>query len=374
MGTLCERFGISRKTGYKWMQRFLDGGLPNLVDRSRAPHTAPHAVAAELVERIVEMRKRYPYFGPKKLRTRLMALAPDVAWPATSTIGDILRRNGLVEQRRRRPRTPLATQPLASCTAPNIVWSADFKGQFRVADRYCYPLTISDNFSRYLLRCDGMEEPRFEKVQNTFVSAFREHGMPLRIRTDNGSPFASSAPGGLSRLSVWWVKLGITPERIAPGSPQQNGRHERMHRTLKLQTTKPAKSSAAAQQVAFDRFRKHYNDERPHEALGQVTPSSVYQQSTRKYPDETPDPEYPSGFEIRRASKEGVLSVQCASVVLSKVLAHEAVGLEPVDDGKWQLWFGPIYLGSMTEEAKGRVHFIKNKGDGKREKILRKSS
>jgi transposase InsO family protein len=361
MTELCEAYGISRKTGYKWVERFFAGGLPALADRSRAPHHRPHAVAEEVVEAIVELRKRHRTWGPKKLLVCLSRQHPDVQWPAESTVSTILKRQGLVEGRYRRKRTPYATQPLAAATEPNIVWSTDFKGKFRVGRRYCNPLTISDACSRYLLAVDGLDGERFEPTKKVFERVLKEHGLPLRIRSDNGTPFASSAIGGLSRLSVWWVCLGIMPERIEPGHPEQNGRHERMHRTLKQETASPPQSSREAQQLAFDRFRHEYNHERPHEALGQETPASRYEPSRRPFPDDVGDPEYPAPFEVRRVYADGGITFRQRHVHLGRVLARQAVGIEAIDDGKWQLWFGPIYLGLLHERRRGKLSLVKNK-------------
>lgn len=357
----CEQFGVSRKTAYKWLQRFYQGGMPGLVDCSRRPHRNPFAVSEDVAGLIVAARKAHPLWGPRKLRAFLAQHEPETSWPAPSTIGDLLKRRGLVEGRRRRLRTPQATQPLAAATEPNVVWTVDFKGCFRVAGRYCHPLTIADAQSRYLLRVQSLDGERFVPVQGVFESAFREFGLPLRIRSDNGSPFASRGPGGLSRLSVWWVRLGITPERIEPGHPEQNGRHERMHRTLKDATARPPRVSVEEQQRAFDAFRREFNDERPHEALGQRTPASGYAPSRRRFPEEVPDPEYPSEFEVRRIYPNSQVRWNFAKLMMSDVLANQAVGFEPVSDGRWQLWFGPIYLGLVIEEGKGKNSFIRCK-------------
>ncbi len=333
--------------------------MPALVDRSRAPRLHPQATPAPVVARLVELRKRFPTWGPKKLRAWLMVREPEQYWPSESTIGALLKREGLVQPRPKRRRTPYATQPLAAATDPNYVWCADFKGAFRVGGKYCHPLTITDACSRYLIRCEAFDGEQYEPTRAVFESAFREYGKPLRIRTDNGSPFASKAPGGLSRLSVWWVKLGILPERIEPGKPQQNGRHERMHRTLKQETARPAHPTKAEQQAAFDSFRVEYNNERPHEALGQQTPASRYEPS--QWPlTEPEDPIYPDDFEVRRVHKEGTMRWRYGKLNVSAVLAHEVVGLEPLDNGHWQLWFGPIYLGLLKEGAKSKHQLIKN--------------
>lgn len=357
---LCARFGVSRKAGYKWIERFRQGGMANLVDRSRAPRSRPHTTPEQLAEAVVRLRKKQRFWGPRKLRAWLVSRFPDERWPAPSTIGDLLKARGLIEPVRRRPRVPLSSQPLAAATAPNVVWSADFKGCFRVAGRICNPLTISDNFSRMLLRVERVETLREEHVAPIFDTAFQEYGMPWRIRTDNGAPFATRSPGGLSRLSVKWVKMGIIPERIEPGKPQQNGRHERMHRTLKLETASPPKPSMTLQQQAFDDFRRNYNEQRPHQALGQKTPASLYTPSPRIPPRELPDPEYPDHFELRRVFRQGSISCNRNHLSVGRVLAHEVVALEPIRDGIWQVWFGPIYLGMIRQLSKGRSEFTKN--------------
>lgn len=354
MTQLCRDFGVSRKTGYKWVERFFESGLPGLVEHSRAPHERPHALDESTANALVQLRKKQPTWGPKKLLAYLSGKNPDKIWPAQSTIGALLKRHGLVEERRRRRRTPRSSHPLAAATAPNVVWCVDFKGKFRVGRQYCNPLTISDAHSRFLLECRKTEGERTEQVKAVFEHVFHEYGLPLRIRSDNGSPFASQAVGGLSRLSVWWVKLGILPERIEPGHPEQNGSHERMHRTLKLETASPPRSTLDAQQAAFDCFRYTYNHERPHEALGQRTPASVYTPSPRPMPSYVGEPEYPDDFDVRRVLLNGHFSFRNLQVQLSKVLTGEVIGLEEIDDGKRQLWFGPIYLGLMIEQGKGK--------------------
>jgi putative transposase len=250
---------------------------------------------------------------------------------------------------------------LAAATKPNVVWCADFKGKFRVGREYCTPLTISDAYSRFLLECRKTEGERTEQVKSVFEQAFHEYGLPLRIRTDNGSPFASRAVGGLSRLSIWWVKLGILPERIEPGHPEQNGRHERMHRTLKLETASPPRPTLDAQQTAFDCFRYTYNYERPHEALEQRTPASIYAPSLRPMPSHISEPEYPEELDLRRVDKNGTVCLRYSIVRLSNLLIGETVGVEEIDDNKWQLWFGPIYLGLVIQQSKGtKATIVKN--------------
>jgi transposase InsO family protein len=242
---LCDEAGVSRKTGYKWIERYEAGGAAALIDRSRAPRSHPQAVPAELVERIVAVRHRHPRWGPRKLLAILRRHEPTRRWPATSTVGDILRREGLVRPRRRRRCSEPYGERLAEYAAPNAIWCADFKGHFAVGSRRCHPLTISDGFRRFLLRCEGMARPLSDPVQAVFESAFREFGLPDAIRTDNGPPFSTLAAGGLSRLAVWWIRLGIRPERILPGRPDQNGRHERMHSTLKAETARHTFMSSA---------------------------------------------------------------------------------------------------------------------------------
>jgi putative transposase len=357
---LCERFGISRKTGHKWTQRFYAGGGPALADRSKRPLQIPHSVRAETAEAIVTLRKRFPLWGPRKLRAWLQDREPTGRWPAASTIGSLLKQRGMIREQRRRVRSPVATQPLSAATEPNVLWCTDFKGCFRVGGQYCHPLTISDGYSRFLLCVQAVEAERFELVKPVFETVFREYGMPWRIRSDNGAPFASRAIGGLSKLAVWWLKLGITPERIVPGHPEQNGRHERMHRTLKDQTARPPRPSDVAQQLAFDEFVQEYNHERPHEALGQKTPASSYVHSARPFPDQIGDPEYPHEFEVRRLDGSGTLKFRGSYTVLGGVLAHEAVGVEEVGDDRWQLWFGPIYLGTMLATPRRKIELHKN--------------
>jgi putative transposase len=359
---ICETHGISRQVGYKWVTRFLDGGLANLVDRSRAPVRRPQTTPEETVDAIVALRKRFPHFGPRKIRVTLEGLHPEVHWPAASTIGDLLKARGLVAERKRRRRTPASTQPFAAATAPNIVWSADYKGAFKVGGRWTHPLTITDNASRFLLCVHGVDTESDELAWPLFERTFREYGLPWRIRTDNGSPFATRGLAGLSQLSVRWTRLGVIHERIDPGKPQQNGRHERMHRTLKAQVARPPKLTATDQQRAFDEFRRHYNTERPHEAIDQKTPTSVYQASSRSMPQELPEPDYPDDFSVRRLTKNGELRWNSESIYLATVLRREAIGVEPIEDGLHHLWFGHVYLGQLREKRKGANEFIANRG------------
>jgi transposase InsO family protein len=359
MARLCEAFGVSRKTAYKWLARYSDGGVAELVNRSRKPRTNPHAVSQEVEQLIIDARKVHPTWGPKKLLITLAPAYPGLRLPATSTVGTILLRHGLTQLRRSfRRSSSRYTQPFLGYDQPNAVWCADFKGHFRLGDgRRCHPLTISDGCTRYLLRCEGLRQPRDAPSHEVFESAFREFGLPNAIRTDNGSPFSSLSAGGLSALAVWWVKLGIRPERIKPGRPDQNGRHERMHRTLKAETAKPPKADLFAQQSAFDVFRKEYNEVRPHEALGQKPPASAYRPSGRALPTQIAELEYSSEFEVRRINRTGMLKWHGKSWYVSYLLGKEPVGLKEVKGGEWAVHFGMLQLG-VLDKASGKLRPI----------------
>lgn len=343
---LCRIYGISRPTGDKWLARYGQAGVPGLADQSRAPKYHPNQVSPETEEAILAVRRDHPHWGPKKLRVLLTRAMPRRRWPASSTIGEILSRQGLTVPRKRRRRTPPYTQPFASCDGPNAVWCGDFKGWFATGDgRRCDPLTISDAHSRYLLRCQGVKDTGFETTRGLFEATFRHYGLPWAIRTDNGTPFASRGIGGLSRLSVWWIKLGIVPERIEPGKPQQNGRHERMHETLKAETAHPPARTLRAQQRAFDRFREEFNHVRPHEALAMSTPASVYVVSARPYPERLGPVAYPSGLTVRIVQPRGEFYWHRHRVFLGEAFGREHVGLEPLDGRYWTVYFGERVLG-----------------------------
>ena len=344
MAELCRMYGISRKTGYKWVARWLAAGPSGLEDHSRAPHRQARRVSQEKVAAILAIRDRYGW-GPKKLRVLLEREHAEVTWPAISTIELILKDHGRVLPRKTRRRVPRQTQPLAHCVGPNAVWCCDFKGHFATGDgRRCYPLTITDGFSRYLIRCQGLTRSDLSSVRPIFTCAFRQYGLPRAIRSDNGPPFASRALAGLSRLSVWWIKLGIRPERIEPGKPQQNGRHERMHLTLKQSTASPPASTFRGQQRQFDAFLAEYNDVRPHEGLDMQTPASVYEASVREYPAREPQMHYPVAWRTRKVQARGEF-YWSGEVPLTEVLTGETIGLEPIDGRYWRVWFGPVWLG-----------------------------
>jgi putative transposase len=350
MTELCERYGVSRKTGYGLIDRYEREGVAGLVPRTSRPHHSPQATTAGVVHAIVAMRKQHPTWGGKKIVAVLAERQPTWALPAVSTANDLLKRHHLVApRRRRRPVGHPGYQP-RHATAANEIWTTDFKGQFRTGDaRWCYPLTIVDGFSRYLIACRGLGAPTTTEAVAVFRRAFRTYGIPTVIRSDNGAPFAAASLARLSRLSVWWIHLGITPELIEPASPQQNGAHERMHRTLKGETTRPPADDLARQQRRFRRFRTVYNDERPHEALGQQPPARLYTPSPRPFPEQLLPIEYPGHYEVRRVSACGAISWNSRVLSVSTVLTREAIGFEPIDDGIWDVHFGPVRLGRFDE-------------------------
>ena len=342
---LCQRYGISRTLGYEIWKRFLKQGEVGLQDRSRAPHQHPNQVSDELEQQILELKGSHPHAGAPKLHQLLGEQLPSKP-PATSTIGLILKRHGLTQKPKRRRQSPPYEQPLEHADEPNRVWCMDFKGWFRTLDGVrCDPLTISDAYSRYLIRCQALTPTDGERVKVLLEAVFLEYGLPEAIRTDNGAPFASCGRGGLSRLAIWWIKLGIRPERIEPGKPQQNGRHERMHRTLKQHTAQPPAANGRAQQRAFDEFQRYYNQQRPHEALGQRRPASLYQPSPRSYPHRLLTIDYEDGWQVRQVQAHGQFSWQGHDVFVSETLEGERIGLEPLDDRLWRVWFGPVDLG-----------------------------
>jgi putative transposase len=345
MSELCAIYGVSRETGYEWWRRYQQTGLAELCDRGRAPAQHPNQSAAEIGAAVLELRRAHMTWGPRKLKRVLEREHPETQWPAASTMGTMLAREGLVIARRKRRRVEPYTRPFAAATEPNRVWCADFKGWFRTRDgERIDPLTISDAHSRYLLRCQAVEKTDTARVQAIFEAAFREYGMPQAIRSDNGSPFASRGVAGLSRLAVWWMKLGIVPERIAAGHPEQNGRHERMHRTLKAETAAPPAANRRAQQRSFDRFRQEYNQQRPHQALAMQTPAAVFVSSPRVFPARVPEPQYGSALTVRRVDCTGHFSWKHENVFLSEVLDGERIGLLPIDDRHFTIYFAELPL------------------------------
>lgn len=370
MSELCRVFGISRETGYGWVRRFLEGNrdVQAVVARSSRPHSSPTAIAVNVQDAIVAGRKARPRWGPRKLRDWLVRRHPEYAFPSASAMSTILARRGLTRPRRRRLRGPIVgvTTPFAACEAPNDVWCVDFKGWFRTLDgAKCCPLTITDAYSRYVLRCEIVASPDGDEVQRVFDSAFLEFGLPKRLRSDNGPPFASTGAGGLTWVSVWWLQLGLQLERIAPGKPQQNGSHERMHLTLKLET-KP-EASLIAQQRAFDVWRRVFNQERPHEALKNLTPATVYTRSARRYPRLLLRPEPVSWSLTCTVDREGFIRWQRRKILISSALALEIVELERAGEDLWEVRYGPIVLGRLDETRpdRGLIFARRRKGAGK---------
>lgn len=351
MTELCRVFGISRKTGYKLLQRYKTFGPAGLEDIARAPHSHPNAVSEQVQQSILSMKAAHPTWGPRKLLAVLQRDADDVCWPAASTTGAILARHGLTIPRKRRYKSSQTPRVLTQPGEPNDVWCADFKGHFALGNgTRCHPLTITDAYSRSIIRCQALTRPCYEAVVPIWLGAFKEYGLPNVIRTDNGQPFASTGLTGLSALSVWWIKLGIRPERTTPGRPQQNGQHERMHRTLKAEATKPPQMSIPAQQKVFERFSYEYNHIRPHEALGQLTPGSIYVSSQRSYPVLIPEMDYPSGMTVRRVRSNGEIRWRSHLIFLSEALRAERVGLDQIDDSHWAVYFGPVPVAILDDQ------------------------
>jgi putative transposase len=349
MTELAAFYGVSRETGYTWVRRYEAEGPAGLHDRSRRPHRVANATPPAVVETLLAARRRHPTWGPKKLLTHDWPLAER---PALSTAHAILKRAGLIERRRRRRRPGHPGRPPSVIAAPNVLWTIDFKGQFRTGDRrWCYPLTLIDSCSRYVLACAALPSTQTTTARAVLERAFREYGLPERIRSDNGVPFAAAwAAARVSTLSAWWVRLGILPELIEPGRPAQNGRHEPFHRTLKRETAQPPAASRRAQQRRFDVYRAHFNTERPHEALGQRPPSLLYAPSPRPYPRRLLPLVYPDDSAVRRVDESG--SVRWAAgtrVYISRVLTGEAIAFRPIADGVWAVSFGPLVLGHYDE-------------------------
>jgi transposase InsO family protein len=333
VGELSRRYGVSRETFYVWKRRRDAGQERWFAELSRAPAHHPHATAGAQVARIVAMRERFPRFGAKKIRSKLIEARPTVEWPAASTIGDILKREGLIVAKERRRRPLPVGEIVAGSHEPNGEWSIDFKGWFRTRDgERCDPLTLEDTASRYLVET-RIVDPTWAGVRMALERVFDAVGLPDAIRCDNGSPFGSTGAGGLSSLSVWWLRLGIEPRYIPPASPQDNGRHERMHRTLKEETARPAAATTAEQQARFDVFRRHYNEERPHEALDQTPPAKHWRPPARRLPQRLEEPWYDADHEVRRVRPPGTIKWRGEQVFIGEALVGELVGLTELERG-----------------------------------------
>lgn len=350
MSELCQLYGVSRRTGYKWIERYLEQGPQGLEERSRRPSSHPNQTPEEIVQALIQVRQHHPSWRAKKLLAIVEKRHPEWSLPGRSTVCEILSRKGLVPKKRRRRIIGHPGKPTSPILAPNDIWCADFKGQFKTGDGiYCYPLTVTDGYSRYLLGCQGLLSTSVAEAKPVFTRLFKEYGLPTRIRSDNGVPFATTTLARLSTLSAWWVRLGVLPELIEPGKPQQNGRHERMHKTLKAETTRPPAANRRAQQRKFNRFQQEFNEERPHEVLDMATPASIYVPSRREMPDRLPPLEYPDRFEVRYVSYNGGIRWNKNWVNVSITCAGEYVGLEEIDDGVWNVYFGPLKLGRLHE-------------------------
>jgi putative transposase len=353
MTELCQSYNIARKTGYKWLGRYNELGMEGLKDLPRAPHNHPNALSDIIRLAILEIKARFPNWGPAKINYRLRKFNPDWQhYPALSTIGQLLRREGLIYRKRPNHRTSPTQGILTVGSRVNDVWCADFKGHFKTRDSTrCNPLTITDNYSRYILCCRHLEKMSYNLVKEQFERVFKCFGLPLVIRTDNGAPFSSCGLCGLSRLSLWWIKLGIYPERIEPGKPEQNGRHERMHRTLKQETASPPAADLISQQKRFNQFVWDYNELRPHQAINMLTPSSLYERSCRKFPSRIPQPCYPPRMKVCKVHPKGELRFN-GRIYLSESLGGEYVGLDMIDDDKSTIWFYDYKLGTLDHRTK----------------------
>ena len=345
---LSQKYGISRPTVYKWLRRYKKLGIAGLKEQSRAPQNCPHRTEPKILNLIIQEKLKNRKRGPRKIRAQLKRRHPQLTLPAISTISYWLKKEGLVQERKKRRHVPAYSQPFCECQAPNDVWSLDYKGQFYMKNgRVCYPLTVSDNFSRFILGCDALSGPRYKPTRICLERIFREYGLPYAIRFDNGTPFASRCIGGLSRLMIWFILLGIIPERIKKGCPQQNGRHERMHRTLKSDALDPVARNLKEQQKAFDIYRQDFNYDRPHESLNDQMPNDYYKKSHRLYVQRPHPPEYGHDDIIRQVRQNGEIKFQGRMLYLTESLAGLPVVLKEMTDGLWQIQFSFYILGSV---------------------------
>ena len=349
---LCERFGVSRQTGYTTLSRYDELGVDGLKDRSHAPVSCPHRISEAMRELLLDARQTHPTWGPRKILPWLQLRHPGEVLPAASTVGDLYSRELLVKRRTRRRRWSQPGRTRVAVNGANDLWTIDFKGEFRTRDGlWCYPLTIADAHTRFLLAVDALSSTAHAGAQRVVERVFREYGLPAVIRSDNGGPFATKAIAGLSRLNVWWTQLGIKQDRIAPGRPDQNGSHERMHLTLKQEAVWPPAADAPAQQQRFDAFRSEFDFERPHEALGQKTPGTLYTPSPRELPERLPAPEYPGHCVIRQVRANGILYFRDREIFLSELLIGHQIALEEIADGVWSIYFYDLLLARLDERT-----------------------
>ena len=356
MSQLCLRFGISRKSGYKWVERYQEAGVAGLTDRSSARHTQTRKIDAETAEILLDLRRQRPTWGPKKLLARLRQDHPEKSWPAASTVGDLLKREGLSQPRPRRRKGESGKLALIEPSVPNMNWAADFKGWFRTGDGVrCEPFTVTDGYSRYVLGCEVVPQVTFARVQPVLTRLFRDYGLPHALRTDNGPPFARrDGLGGLTQLSVWLLKLDVWPDFIAPGRPDMNGRHERMHRVLLEDTISPPAATVLAQQQRFDAWRVDYNTYRPHEALEQRCPATLYWRSERAFPEKIAAWSYPADHHVRTVVGDGYVRWRDGTIYLSGALRGETVALAQRDDGDWAVRFRGFDL-AVVDDATGEL-------------------
>jgi len=350
---LCERFNISGKTGYKYINRYKEEGIDGLKERSKAPHVQANRMASHIEQSILDVKIHHPNWGAKKIKNWLLQERSDVSWPAKSTIDDLLKRHGLVTRAKRKRSVAPYTQPFVLCGQSNDSWSIDYKGQFLLGDKQlCYPLTVTDNFSRYLLAVEGSARISGAEVKKTLTNLFVERGLPLAIRSDNGAPFASHAVAGLSELSVWLIKLGIVPERIRKGHPEENGRHERMHLTLKKETASPPQYNQSQQQQRFNAFRVEFNEQRPHEGLNFNRPAWLYTQSNREFPSKIPTVEYSNDFDItRKIRTNGTMKWRGKELFVSETLIGETIGMKAHSETEWLMHFSFLPLAIFDEKT-----------------------
>ena len=357
---LSQKYGISRPTVYKWLKRYKKLGIEGLKEQSRAPKNCPHRTKQRILDLLIQEKLKNRKRGPRKIRAQLKRRQPTLELPAISTISYWFKKEGLIKERKKRRHVPAYTQPFCECDAPNDVWSIDYKGQFHMKNNHvCYPLTVTDNFSRFILGCDALQGPRYNPTRYCLEKIFREYGLPQAIRCDNGTPFAGRCIGGLSRLMIWFILLGIIPERIKKGCPQENGRHERMHRTLKSEALDPVARNLKEQQKAFDMYRQDFNFYRPHEALNDQIPNDYYEKSYRLYVQRPHPPEYSYDYTVRQVRHNGEIKFQGRMFYLTESLAGLPVALKETADGLWQIQFSFYILGSV-DLRKNKIFSNKN--------------